>query len=123
MIPIHIRPKRNASVTHFAKPVKFPVEGQVLENAENADQEAENHSEPNEAAPVLKRAKSLHGEKEEDQVGDKKQELHPRAIGRRGAMKKPLGANHHGKRRQRREQRRKQKVVSYQEVDRDTTIT
>jgi len=38
----------------------------VLENAEDADQKPENHSEPNEAAPVLKRAESLHREKEEN---------------------------------------------------------
>src|SRR5260370_8129977 len=93
MIPIHVGPKRNTSVTHFAKPVKFPVEGQVLENAEDADQKTEKHPEPNEAAPILKRAESLHSEKEEDQVGDNKQELRPRAIGRRGAMKKPLAPN------------------------------
>src|SRR5260370_1237014 len=85
---------------HFAKPVKFPVEGQVLENAENADQEAEKHSEPNEPAPILKGAESLHSEKEKDQVGEEKQEFHPSVIGGRGAMQKPLRADKHVKPRQ-----------------------
>src|SRR2546428_11883696 len=87
---------------HLAKPVKLPVKGQVLENAEDADQEAKNHSEPNKAAPVLNCAENLDGEKEEDQVGDKKQEFHPCAIGRRGVTKKPLAANDQGKSSQRR---------------------
>ena len=102
---------------HLAKPVKLPVKGQVLENAEDADQEAKNHSEPNKAAPVLNCAENLDGEKEEDQVGDKKQEFHPRAIGRRGVTKKPLAANDQGKSSQRREKRRKNNLFFMREID------
>src|SRR5260370_5168926 len=96
---------------HTAKPVKLSVEGEVLENAEDTHQETKNHPEPNEAAPVLKCAESLHGEEEEAQVGDKKHEFHPCAVVRRCAMKKPLAANDQGKSCQRRDRQCNNKMM------------
>src|SRR5258708_37173585 len=77
---------------HLAKPVELPVKSKVLANAEDANQKPEHHSEPNEAAPVLKCADRLRREKEEDQIAEQKQELHPRAAGRRSAAQKPPAA-------------------------------
>src|SRR5260370_19099680 len=91
---------------HLAEPVELSVEGKVLENAEDADQKPEKHPEPNKAAPILKGAESLHGKKEENQVGDEKQEFRARGVGRSSGMKKPLAANQQGKRRHRRGQMR-----------------
>jgi len=53
----------NPPVMHLAKPVELPVKGKVLENAEMLIKNPKT-SEPDEAAPVLKRAESLHREKE-----------------------------------------------------------
>src|SRR5258708_19255344 len=92
---------------HLAKPVERPVKSKVLETAEDANQKPEHHTEPNEAAPVLKCAEGLRREKEEDQIGEQKQEFHPRAVGRRSAAKKPLAASDEEKGCQRREKRRK----------------
>src|SRR5205823_6414995 len=89
--PEPIQPTRRRNLRNLpAKPIKLAVEGKVLENAEKADQESENHPEPNEPSPILKSAESLQGKKEEDDVGDEKQEFHARAVGRGCAMKKPL---------------------------------
>src|SRR5260370_38014563 len=90
---------------HLAEPVELSVEGKVLENAEDADQKPEKHPEPNKAAPILKGAESLHGKKEENQVGDEKQEFRARGVGRSSGMEKPLAAKQQGKRGHRREQR------------------
>jgi len=117
MIAVHVGPEWNPAVFHVAKPIQPPIEGKVLEKAEKADQEPENHPEPNESAPILKRAESLHGKKKKDEVGDEKQEFHPRAVRRSGAMKKPLTQHDQGKSRERREKRGKNNSVFMAEID------
>src|SRR5690349_19843933 len=90
MIAVHIGPEWNPSVLHLAKPIKFPVERKMLKNAEDADQKAENHPEPNESSPILKCAESLRGKKKANEVGQEEQKLDPRAVRRGGAMEKQL---------------------------------
>ncbi len=117
VVAVHVRSEGNPSVMHLAKPVELSVESEVLENAEDADQETENHPEPDETAPVLKRVESLHREKKEDQVRKDEQKLHPRAVGRRRAMKNPLAANDQGKSGQGRENRRKSNLFLLREIN------
>src|SRR5260370_1298620 len=117
MISIHIGPERNSAVLHLGEPVKLSGEGKVLQNAEKADQESEKHPEPNEPTPILKSAESLHGKEEEDEVGDEKQEFHPRAVGRGRAMKKPLAQNNQRKSCERREKRGENNLVFLREIE------
>src|SRR5260370_24858442 len=105
MIAVDVRPERYSAETHLANPVELPVESEVLQNAEDADQEPENHPEPNEAAPVLKSSKGLRGKKEEEQVRQEEQELQARGVRGGGAPKEPLCENEEGKDPQRREKR------------------
>src|SRR5947209_20514891 len=88
MVAVDVGSEWNPAVFHIAKPIKLAAEGKVLENAEKADQESENHPEPNEPSPILKRAQSLQGKKEEYDVGDEQQGSHARAVGRGRDMKK-----------------------------------
>ena len=90
MVAIDIRTKRYAPVGEFANPVEFSIEGEVLENAEHADYEAEAHSKPHKCAPVLKRAKRLHAQKQKKQGSQQKQQLNACAEGRCGRAKEPL---------------------------------
>ena len=78
---------------HLAKPVELPVKSEVLENAEDADEKAEKHPEPNEAAPVLERSKGLRRKEEEDDIGQEEEKLHACAVRRGSAVKEPLGEN------------------------------
>src|SRR5438874_7639558 len=103
MVAVDVGSEWNPAVFHIAKPIKLAVEGKVLENAEKADQESENHPEPNEPSPVLKSAESLHGKKEEDDVGDEKQEFDPCAVRGSGGMEKQLTQNDQRKSCERRE--------------------
>ena len=60
VVAIHVRTERYASVAQFTEPIEFPVEGQMLQNAEHADHKTESHAKPHEAAPIVKRSKRLH---------------------------------------------------------------
>src|SRR5213083_838670 len=117
MVAVDVGSEWNPAVFHIAKPIKLAVEGKVLENAEKADQESENHPEPNEPSPILKSAESLQGKKEEDDVGDEKQEFHARAVGRGCAMKKPLAQDDQRKSCERRDKRRKNNLLFFCEIN------
>ena len=69
MIAIHVRAKGNAAITHLAKPVELSVESEVLQDAEERHHEAKTHPEPDKSTPVLERAESLGGKKENERVG------------------------------------------------------
>src|SRR5260370_18332884 len=102
---------------HLAKPVEVPIEGKLLENAEDADKKHEHHSKPNEAAPNLESPEGLDRKKDEEQIGDKEEEFHSRVVGRRGAMKKPLAASDQRKNCQRWNKRRKNNLFLMSEIN------
>jgi hypothetical protein len=80
MIAIGVRPKGNTPVAHLAEPIELAVKRHVLEDAKEADEEAETHPKPEETAPVLNRSKCLNGNKKNNEVGEEKEELHPRVV-------------------------------------------
>src|SRR5437667_4218764 len=89
VIAIHVRTKRDAAVTHFAKPVEFPIEGQLLEDPEDRDQKAKAHDEPDKGAPSGGGAEYLSGKEKNYAVGDQEIQLHARVVsGYRGAKQK-----------------------------------
>ncbi len=57
---------------HFAKPVKLSVEREMLQDAEERHKESETHPKPNEAPPVLESSECLRGQKENEDIGEKK---------------------------------------------------
>ena len=63
MIPIHVRTKRETTGAYLAKPVELSVRGKVLEDGEEADQETEKYSEPDETTPIFESAKGLNRDK------------------------------------------------------------
>src|SRR5258705_9116834 len=91
MIAVGIRSKWNAAIAHLAKPIEFPVEGQVLKNAEAADQEPETHAEPDKASPVLQSPESLNGKEKEDQVGKEQEEFNSCVEGRGRSEERRVG--------------------------------
>src|SRR5215470_673565 len=78
MISIDVGSERNSAVVHFAKPIKLPIEREVLKNSEARHKECKEHHEPEKAAPVLKRTEPLRSEKNYDNVRQQELELNPR---------------------------------------------
>ena len=70
MVSIYVRPKRNASIPHFSKPIEFPVEGQVLEDPEKGDEETKAHQKPDELSPLAASVKHLIQQVNHNQVSD-----------------------------------------------------
>jgi len=103
MIAIDVRTEWDSAVTHFAKPIEFPVEREVLENSEAADEKSHQHGEPEKFAPVLHGAESLRGEKNQNDVCKQQLEFNSRGEERRGAMEEDLREDDTGKREKRRE--------------------
>src|SRR5580704_11679931 len=76
VIAIDVRAKGDAAVAHLAEPIELTVEGDLLQDAEDGDEETENHDEPDEAAPIVRVAEGLGGEEQEDGVGEEKTQVH-----------------------------------------------
>src|SRR5262249_27983917 len=113
MISVYVRPKRNSSVSHFAKPVKFAVECKVLKNSKPGNQKSKQHREPEKTSPVLQRAERLRCKKNHHNVGNQKLDLHARRKRRSGHAKNPLRGCHSAKRKQRHQNRRKHKLFFF----------
>ncbi len=90
MIAIHIGSKRNTAKAHLAKPVELAVKCELLKNAENSDEKAEEHNEPDETAPIVRRAEQLRGEKQKKSVGDQELKIEPGIVKRDRAPKNYL---------------------------------
>src|ERR1700722_1756131 len=90
VIAIDVGAKGDAAVAHLAEPVELTVEGDLLEDAEDGDEEAENHDEPDEAAPIVGVAESLGREEQEDGVGEEKTQVHAGVVGGSGGVQQEL---------------------------------
>ena len=64
VIAIHVRPEGNSAIAHFAEPVEFSVESEVLQNSKDGDGKSQSEQKPGERAPVSERLKSLHNHEE-----------------------------------------------------------
>ncbi len=105
VVAIDVWAERNSAIAHFAEPVELPVEGELLEDAERGDEKAENHDEPDVAAPIVGIAEGLRGEEEDEDVGDEEVELHARVVGGRGGAEEQLAERDGGQQDERRKQR------------------
>src|SRR5580698_9267698 len=106
VIAVDVWAEGNSAVAHLAEPVEFPVEGELLENAERGDEKTENHDEPDVAAPIVGIAEGLRGEKEDEDVGDEEVELHARVVSGGGGAQEQLAERYGGQQDERRKQRR-----------------
>ena len=81
MIPVHVRTKGQSAIAHLAKPIQFPVERQVLQDAKNGDEKSQSHQEPYQPSPVTRLQVGLGHQVNQDQVGDQELQLYARVIG------------------------------------------
>src|SRR5215475_10648280 len=103
MISIDVGSERNSAVMHFAKPIKLPIEREVLKNSKARHKECKEHHEPEKSAPVLQRTERLRSEKNHAEVCQQELKLNPRIERRSGGAENPLNCNDTSKRKQRRQ--------------------
>ena len=106
VIAIDVRAEGDAAVAHFAEPVELTVEGDLLQDAEDGDEETENHDEPDEAAPIVGVAEGLGGEEQEDGVGKEESQVHAGVVGGSGGVQQKLGQRDDRKQNERGQKRR-----------------
>src|SRR5579885_3071252 len=81
MIAVDIRPEGDAAKPKFTEPIEFSVEREVLQDAEQADREAEGHDEPEEGFPIAGGSKRLRGEEQKHGIGEQQLQFDARGKG------------------------------------------
>src|SRR5712692_8726123 len=76
VVAVDVRPEGDAAVAQFAHPVELSIEGEMLDDPKDGNDKAQRQQEPDEAPPLLERAKRLHRQKEQNQIGRQHEEFY-----------------------------------------------